>query len=109
MARCNIFAMAARQPLVAGAIVAVAAVVVLLGWTFDVTFAKSVVPGWRVMVPSTAISFLLAGLALVYGSASARQSPSRAAIVSGLAIVGAVLPALTLFEYVTGTRLGLEH
>ena len=37
MARGNIFDMAARQPLVAGAIVAVAAVVVLLGWVFDVS------------------------------------------------------------------------
>ena len=109
MARCNIFDMLARQPLVAGAIVAVAAVVVLVGWTFDVTFAKSVVPGWRVMVPSTAISFLFAGLALVYGSASSRQSRARVAIVSVLALAGALFPAATLFEYVIGARLGLEH
>jgi signal transduction histidine kinase/CheY-like chemotaxis protein len=101
--------MPARQPLIAGAIVAVAAIVVLLGWTFDVTFAKSVVPGWRVMVPPTAISFLFAALALVYGSASSDRSRGRAAIVSGLAILGAILPAMTLFEYVTGTRLGFEH
>jgi signal transduction histidine kinase/CheY-like chemotaxis protein len=109
MPRGNILDMLASQPLVAGAIVAFAAVIVLLGWTFDVTFAKSVVPGWRVMVPSTAISFLFAGLALVYGSASSRQSPARVAIVSALAIVGAVFPAMTLIEYLTGTRLGLEH
>ncbi|MDO8680656.1 MAG: response regulator [Acidobacteriota bacterium] len=101
--------MVARQPLVAGVIVAVVAVIVLLGWAFDVTFAKSVVPGWRVMVPSTAISFVFAGLALVYGSASGRPSHSRVAIVRALGIAGAVFPALTLFEYVTGTRLGLEN
>jgi signal transduction histidine kinase/CheY-like chemotaxis protein len=101
--------MPARQPLFAGAIVAVTALIVLLGWRFDVTFAKSVVPGWRVIVPSTAICFLFAGLALVYGSASSRPSRSRVAIVSALAIVGAVLPAMTLFEYVTGTGLGFEH
>ena len=101
--------MPGRQPLVAGAIVAIAALFVLLGWTFDVTFAKSVVPGWRVMVPSTAVSFLCAGLALVYGSARPRQSHARVAIVSVLAIAGAALPAMTLVEYLTGTRLGLEN
>jgi signal transduction histidine kinase/CheY-like chemotaxis protein len=101
--------MPARQPLFAGAIVAVAALTVLVGWTFDVGFAKSVVAGWRVMVPSTAISFLFAGLALVYGSARVRQSHSRVALVSALAIAGALLPAMTLFEHVTGARLGIEN
>lgn len=69
--------MAARQPLFAGLMVAIVAIAVWLGWTFDVTFAKSVVPGWRVMVPSTAISFLFAGLALVCGGASARAGLPR--------------------------------
>jgi signal transduction histidine kinase/ActR/RegA family two-component response regulator len=101
--------MPASQPLFAGAIVAAAALVVLVGWTFDVTFAKSVVPGWRVMVPSTAISFLFAGLALVYGSARWRPSHARVAVVGALAIGAAALPTLTLFEYVTGARLGLEN
>ncbi len=37
---------------------------VLVGWTFDLTALKSVVPGWRTMSPLTALAFLMSGLAL---------------------------------------------
>src|SRR5262245_47505217 len=37
---------------------------VLLGWTFDVASLKSILPGWVKMAPITAVTFVLAGVAL---------------------------------------------
>ena len=52
--------MSARPILAAGASIAAAGTLVLLGWLFDVSTAKSVMSGWRVMVPATAARFVWA-------------------------------------------------
>ena len=96
--------MKARPILLAGALVAAAGTGVLLGWLFDVTTAKSVMAGWRVMVPPTAASFVLVGLAIVLGAWSTNSVGSVAA-----AAAAAVLPGITFVEYVTGIRTGMER
>ncbi|HJU43957.1 MAG TPA: ATP-binding protein [Vicinamibacterales bacterium] len=94
--------MSARPILAAGALVAGVGAAVLFGWLFDVTPAKSVMAGWRVMVPATAACFVFAGVAIIL-SARAHVVASR-----GLALIGLSLPLLTFIEYLTGIRTGLE-
>lgn len=104
----NIPVVFARQTFAAGVVVTVAAGVVLAGWAFDVSLAKSLLPGWRVMVPSSALSFVLIGLVLVLEGRASRRHPSAAGARSLLPIAAMVLPLLTVGEYLTGARLGLE-
>ena len=99
--------MSARPILTAGALVAAAGTVVLLGWLFDVSSAKSVMSGWRVMVPATAACFVLAGLALVVAAGHSQRRPNllAARAIAGIALA---LPLVTFIEYLTGVRTGIE-
>jgi signal transduction histidine kinase len=99
--------MSARQPFAAGLVVGLSGALVLAGWALDITAAKSLLPGWRPMVPSSAWTFICLGAALIAGSRG--SSALRAIAVPLLAIAGAVMPAATLIEYVSSTRLGVEH
>lgn len=102
--------MFAPQTFTAGVVVAVVGSVVLGGWALDMSLAKSLWPGWRVMVPSSALSFVLIGLALALALAggASRRSPRSPGVERLLPIAAAILPLLTVGEYLTGTRLGLE-
>jgi signal transduction histidine kinase/ActR/RegA family two-component response regulator len=95
--------MSGRQALAAGVLIVVVAAVVAIGWTFDITAAKSVMAGWRVMVPATAVSFVPLGLALVFG---ARRNVMAARLFAFLA---ALLSLITFTEYLTGIRTGVEN
>ena len=99
--------MSARPILAAGALVAGAGTVVLLGWLFDITSAKSVMAGWRVMVPATAVCFVLAGIAIMLAAGSAHRRPNLLA-ARAVALLGVALPLLTFMEYLAGIRTGLE-
>jgi signal transduction histidine kinase/CheY-like chemotaxis protein len=100
--------MSARPILTAGALVAAAGTLVLVGWLFDFSAAKSVMTGWRVMVPASAVSFVLAGLAIMTAAGHARRAPSLLA-ARGIAAVALVMPLLTFVEYVAGIRTGVEN
>src|SRR5918994_1479768 len=93
--------------LTAGALVAAGGTVVLLGWLFDVSTAKSVMSGWRVMVPATAACFVLTGLAVVVGAGHSRRRPNLLAS-RAIASIGLALPLLTFVEHLTGVRTGVE-
>ena len=99
--------MSARPILTAGALVAVTGTLVLAGWLFDFGAAKSVMAGWRVMVPATAVSFVLAGVAIMLASGHARREPNLRAS-RAVAFVALILPLVTFGEYLTGMRTGLE-
>jgi len=99
--------MFAPQALTAGMVVAVVGSVVLAGWAFEISQATSLWPGWRVMVPSSALSFVLIGVTLAMEGRASRRQP-RPSGASLLPIAAAILPLLTVVEYLTGTRLGLE-
>ena len=87
--------------------VAAAGTAVLLGWLFDVSSAKSVMSGWRVMVPATAACFVLAGIAIVIAAGHSRRRPNLL-VARAVAAIGLVLPLLTFVEYLTGIRTGVE-
>ena len=99
--------MTVRPILAAGAVVAFAGIAILLGWLFDLAAAKSVISGWRVMVPATAACFVFAGTAILLAARHAHRQP-RLWSARALAVAGLVLPLVTLIEYLTGIRTGLE-
>lgn len=91
-----------------GALLAVAALVVLIGWMFDIGPLKSVGVGWRVSVPGAAFSLGCIGLALwrQRSPATARRSHF---LGFQFAVIAAILPAATLLEYLLGERWGVEN
>jgi signal transduction histidine kinase/CheY-like chemotaxis protein len=89
-------------PLVLGAGVAVLALVVWVSWLAGSAAAAAVVPGWRVMVPATAFTFMAVGLGLAAFAAEQRG------LGLALAAAAAVLPLATTLEYATGARWGVE-
>jgi len=100
------FELTARHLRTAGAAIALGAALVLLGWVLDIAVAKSLVRGWRVMVPSSALCFIFLGTALAVCSADRRGLAATASLA--LAVAAATLAVATIHEYATGTRSGFE-
>ncbi|HZI17780.1 MAG TPA: sensor histidine kinase [Pyrinomonadaceae bacterium] len=82
---------------------------VTAGWLFGVKFLTGVLPGLPVMVPNTALSFVLAGASLwlvapgAGPGATARDSAARLCALAVLA-----LGSLTLLEYALGLDLRID-
>jgi diguanylate cyclase (GGDEF)-like protein/PAS domain S-box-containing protein len=101
---------AARLAAVArlGAVAVVAiGVAVLAGWVFDVSRLRGPVPGLVDMKANTAVGFLLCGAALLLDPSAA--TPRRRTLARACAGLAGLLGALTLAEYVTGARLGIDE
>lgn len=96
----------ARRLRTAGAAIALGAALVLAGTAFDVDAARSLVPGWRVTVPSTALCFVFLGMALAIWSAERHFMATTASLA--LAAAAATVSIATIQEYATGTRSGFE-
>ncbi|HEY9799081.1 MAG TPA: EAL domain-containing protein [Leptolyngbyaceae cyanobacterium] len=79
---------------------------VLLGWYFDISILKSILPEWTTMKPNTALGFVLSGLALNFLH-STRKIKRRLAQVLAMAI--ALLGLLTLSQYLLGWNLGIDQ
>jgi signal transduction histidine kinase/CheY-like chemotaxis protein len=94
--------------LLAGLATASAGLLVLAGWTFGSTQLASLAAGWRLMVPSTAFGFLWAGLGLALCSVFGTVDWRMRVAVRLLALATVILPVLSLFEYATNVRLGVE-
>jgi signal transduction histidine kinase/CheY-like chemotaxis protein len=97
-----------RRPAIVatGAGVAMVAALVLGSWWAGFATAPAVVPGWRVMVPGTAFSFLCVGAALMVFASG--RGVARV-FVPALAAAAITLPVLTIVEYATGERFGVER
>jgi PAS domain S-box-containing protein len=82
---------------------------VLLGWALDIAVVQSVLPGWTQMAPLTALSFILAGVALWLVSPSRLDSAGKPAgdqiepahrwLSHGCAAIVAFVGALRLGAY----------
>ena len=92
----------------AGLASALAGLLVLIGWAIGSTQAASLVSGWRLMVPSTAFGFLCVGIGLALCSVRGADRRAPRLAVRVLAAAALTLPVLTLFEYATNVRLGVE-
>src|SRR5579859_1837574 len=91
-------------PHMAAYLAGMVASIVLAGWILRIPTLTSVVPGLVSMKANTAICFLLLSGAL-YAAAECRWPRWQ----GGLAIAAAFLASLTLFEYVSGTSLGIDQ
>jgi len=81
---------------------------VLIGWAFDITALKSVLPGLATMKPNTALAFILAGVALWLSLASETQ-PRFRRVAQVCAVVVALIGLLTLSQDFFGWNLGLDQ
>ncbi len=80
--------------------------IVLVGWLFDISALKSILPLWVTMKANTAIAFVCSGSALGQLAKSKARSPGYAqplaAIVLGIGL-------LTLIQYGFGIDLGIDQ
>ena len=88
--------------------------IVLVGWAFDITVLKSLLPIWVSMKPNTAVTFVLIGLALILVSLpSATLTHQRANQLSLLARLCGLLAGLiglfTLGEYLFSLNFGIDQ
>jgi signal transduction histidine kinase len=81
---------------------------VLAGWSFDVTAFKSVTDYWPTMKANTAITIILAAVALLL-LRPVPQRPGLRMLGHLCAVVVMVIPALTLSEYIVGWNLGIDQ
>lgn len=100
-----------RTARIAAIIVGLAGIAVLIGWASNVTFLKSILPGYSAMKPNTAIAFVLSALVLSLAARRERLPPSRAvpsAITCGALLVLAI-GAATQIEYIARIDLGIDR
>lgn len=90
----------------AGLLVALIGCIVILGWLFNISILKSILPVWVTMKANTAIGFILSGSALQQLSKSTRRSTCYAQV---LAVIVLGIGLLTLMQYGFGTNLGLDQ
>ena len=93
----------------AGALVTLVGALVLVGWAADVAALKAIVPGTIVMIPNTAVCFMLAGVSLwLQRDERAAASPGarRAARVAAALVL--VLGVLFSLERLFGWRFGID-
>ncbi|MEK6280818.1 MAG: sensor histidine kinase [Acidobacteriota bacterium] len=84
------------------------ACLVLVGWTLNLTALQSILPSQPQMVPNTALTFVLASVALwmTWRRKDSRRT-SVVAVVCALSVI--LIGSLILGEYLTGTNLELER
>ena len=91
---------------VCGAVAAlIGAVVIVAGWAFNVAAVRALIPGTVAMKASTALMFVLCGLALLLTPAKG----NRRWIGWSCSAVCIVIAAAFLSEYVFGWKLGIDE
>ncbi|HUS05784.1 MAG TPA: ATP-binding protein [Bryobacteraceae bacterium] len=94
-------------PRVCSAVIILISALVLIGWQFDISSLKNVLPHFTTMKANTAICFLAQGSALWFSQSRTRRR-SRL-IISGLAAFSSAVALLTLSEYAFGWNLGIDE
>ena len=82
---------------------------VMVGWWFDITMLKSVLPGRATMKPNTAICFILSGIALWQAARSENVNPKRQWVGQACALVSTLFGALTWGEYLWSINVGIDQ
>ena len=86
-----------------GFITAVIGLTVIIGWHLNSPALIQVRPGFAPMQYNTALGFVLAGVMVL--TLTLKRQNFTMLLASGLLVLG----SLTLFEYVTGTNLGIDE
>ena len=97
----------ARVPLIAGVIAIGLACLVLLGWGVGLSSLVRILPGWPPIMPQTAVSLILIGVALCI----LRLQPTGGLLrlAQGCALVAAAIAIVNLGEYLFGWSPGIDH
>src|ERR1051325_8501888 len=93
---------------VASGIVLVIGFLVLVGWLFDISALKSILPGLATMKANTALTFLLAGISL-WLAQTKDENKWIDLIAKGFATFTILIGLLTLSEYVFHQNFGLDE
>jgi len=92
----------------ASGIVLVVGFLFLVGWLFNISQLKSVLPGLAAMKANTALAFVLAGLSLSLDSIK-RENQWVGFLARGCATLAALIGLFTLGEYVFSRELGIDQ
>ena len=95
-------------PLLVATLSVLAGGLVLVGWAFDITAFKSILPGWVSMKANTALGFILAGIALLLAS-SLSSSPLSLRLARLCALLCSLIGLLTLGEYLFTWNPGFDQ
>lgn len=91
-------------------IVTLSGLVVMVGWIFDISILKSILPGWVTMKFSTALCFFLSGITLYFIAESQEKGLGVAQVVLSITTLCILLLMATLLISVfIGVRTGVEH
>jgi len=93
---------------VASGIVIVVGFLVLVGWLFDISVLKSILPSLATMKANTALAFLLAGLSLWLASIK-HENQWIDLIAKGCATLTVLIGLLTVSEYVFSRDFGIDQ
>jgi signal transduction histidine kinase/CheY-like chemotaxis protein len=94
-------------PLLVGTLSVFAGGLILVGWAFDLTALKSIMPGWVSTKANAALGFILAGLALQISSLSATTLSVR--LTRLCALLCGLIGLLTLGEYLFTWNPGFDQ
>ncbi len=83
------------------------AAIALAGWVFDISYFKTILPGFPEMKPNSAVAFAIGAIGLFLISKHGQGENRSRAIVSCGALVS-LIGFLTLFEYMGGLDLGID-
>jgi diguanylate cyclase (GGDEF)-like protein len=83
----------------------IGAVVMIVGWAFNVADVRALVPGTTAMKASTALMFVLCGLALLLADAKGKRRWIGWSCSAGCVLIALVF----LSEYVFGWKLGIDE
>jgi PAS domain S-box-containing protein len=97
-----------RTAQIASAIAILVGCLVLLSWSWDISFLKSVIPQATTMKANTAIGFILAGISLGLQTRR-RKSTLTTTLAQGCAIAVITLGLLNLFQYLFNCNLGIDE
>lgn len=93
---------------IAGFVVLIS-IAVMLGWFLNISFLKSILPGWATMKFTTALCFLLAGITLYFISQMIQKRVDYSLIILSFTSFSILLLMGTLLvSSVSGIRTGLE-
>ncbi len=96
-----------RVPLIAGSAVAVLGAMVLTGWALNLPVITTSTARGYLMLPLTALCFVLAGGSLTI-AVRPHRTPTSEAIQQTLAALAATITVLTLYEYFRGGNSGFD-
>lgn len=93
--------------MILGLVTLLIGVMVLVGWKFEISVLKSILPGYVSMKANTAIGFILAGMSLTLLGFNITILSCRLSIF--FAAITGVIGLLTLIQYIFNINLGIDQ